>query len=1032
MDSGASRHMTGKTALLYDVRNINGAYVGFAGNQGGRIIGEGTLSNGIVTFERVNYIAELEINLLSISQICDRMYTTHFTDKECLILKPGFVIPEEWIIMRAPRVNDLYVLDMSVATTTTGQAHCFVSRATEKESRLWHRKMGHIPLRKMNHLVHNDLVPGVHVKGFNLEGECISCVKGKQKKKSHPTKQVNSVSRPLERLHMDLFGPVNVKSITGDYYCLVVTDDYSRFSWVSFLKTKDETFDSLMALFKRIENLYQRRIKRIRSDNGTEFKNSKMEEFCDEKGILHEFSAPYTPQQNGVAERKNWTLIETARTMLADSKLPINFWAEAVSAACYTLNRVLTVKKFNKTFFELINNRKPNLKYLEPFGSPCTVIEPHGKFGPKCIEGIFVGYANPMRRVFVPSEKRIIEAANVECQGYTMPPQNPGDSWRYHYDKLWDSFDMREESEEDEDFFDELDILREYESQQRFPAEYSRRPRETANDDEAGPSNAGEHDDEVAPGNQSDQNDNQDAENMPVFDHGDSDSEGEHIQISSQTNQVGEQDADQNVTNLEGNVDVPREVMPRTLSYHPEELIIGELHSGVRTRRQIDQGLTCFYSTVAPLQTEFSLSCFISQIELRTYKEALTEDSWVIAMQKELSQFEKLGVWKLVDFPDGHRKINTKWVFKCKRDDRGVVVRNKARLVVQGFSQQEGIDFTEVYAPVARLEAIRIFLAFASWKNFKVYQLDVKSAFLYGKVKEEVYVVQPPGFTDPIHKNKVYLLDKALYGLHQAPRAWYETMSQHLLANKFIRGKVDATLFTKEVDGHLLIVQIYVDDIIFGSTNESLCKDFESVMKQKFEMSSMGEMKFFLGLQVEQLPEGIFIHQTKYVRDILEKFGMSSSTPAATPLATNHGIHPDLTGDRADETFYRSMIGSLMYLIASRHDIMYPTCLVARYQSNPRASHMIIVKRILRYLKGTSSLGLWYPRKGDFTLEGYSDSDFGCCKVNTKSKTSGCQFFGPRLVTWQCKKQTSVALSTCEAEYVSASSCCSQILWIQQ
>ncbi|KAJ0847332.1 putative RNA-directed DNA polymerase [Helianthus annuus] len=607
-----------------------------------------------------------------------------------------------------------------------------------------------------------------------------------------------------------------------------------------------------MALFKKIENLYQRRLKRIRSDNGTEFKNNKMEEFCDERGILHEFSAPYTPQQNGVAERKNRTLIETARTMLADSKLPINFWAEAVSAACYTLNRVLTVKKFNKTCFELINNRKPNLKYLEPLGSPCTVLEPFGKFGPKSVEGIFIGYASPLRRVFVPSEKRITEAPNVECQGNTMPPQNPGDSWRYHYDTLWDSFDVMEEPEEEEDFFDELDILREYESsQERFPDEYSTRPRQTSNDNEAGPSNAGEHDDvhqnEVAHDNQTEQNDNQESENMPIFNRGDSDSEGEQIQSSSQTDPISEQGANQNVTNLEGDVDVPSEVMPRTLSYHPEELIIGELQSGVRTRRQIDQDLTCFYSTVAPLQTEFSLSCFISQIEPRTYKEALTENSWVNAMQEELSQFENLGVWKLVDFPDGHRKINTKWVFKCKRDDRGVVVRNKARLVVQGFSQQEGIDFTKVYAPVARLEAIRIFLAFASWKNFKVYQLDVKSAFLYGKVKEEVYVGQPPGFTDPIHKNKVYLLDKALYGLHQAPRAWYETLSQHLLANNFIRGKVDATLFTKEVDGHLLIVQIYVDDIIFGSTNENLCKDFEQVMKQKFEMSSMGEMKFFFG-----------------------------------------------------------------------------------------------------------------------------------------------------------------------------------------
>ncbi|XP_022026100.1 uncharacterized mitochondrial protein AtMg00810-like [Helianthus annuus] len=231
-------------------------------------------------------------------------------------------------------------------------------------------------------------------------------------------------------------------------------------------------------------------------------------------------------------------------------------------------------------------------------------------------------------------------------------------------------------------------------------------------------------------------------------------------------------------------------------------------------------------------------------------------------------------------------------------------------------------------------------------------------------------------------------------GKNYALRAWYETLTQHLLANSFIRGKVDATLFTKEVDGHLLLVQIYVDDIIFGSTNEELYKDFEKVMKQKFEMSSM-EMKFFLGLQVDQVSEGTFIHQTKYVYDVLEKFGMSDTAPMSTPLSTNHGINPDLTGEKVDETLYRSMIGSLMYLIASGPDIMYPSCLATRYQSSPRAPHMSIVKRILRYLRGTPSLGLWYPKDGDFTLEGYSDSDYGCCKLNAKSTTVGCQFFKP-------------------------------------
>ena len=417
MDSGASRHMTGTLALLYDVKSINGSYVGFAGNQGGRIVGQGTLTNGVISFDKVNYIVELENNLLSISQICDKDFSVRFTKSECLVLKPGFKIPDELVLLRAPRVNDLYILDMSAATPTTHQKQCFVtkSKATEKESIMWHRKMGHIHVRKMNFLVHNDLVDGVNVKNFHLTDDCIACKKGKQTRKSHPPKMLNSIRLPLERLHMDLFGPVNVKSISGDLYCLVVTDDFTRFSWVVCLERKDQTFKSLMMLFKKMETVYKPPIRRIRSDNGTEFKNNKMYEFCNEKGILHEFSAPYTPQQNGVAERKNRTLIETARTMLADSKLPIYFWSEAVSAACYTLNRVLTVKKYKKTCFELLHRYKPNLEFLEPFGSPCTFIDENGKFGAKANEGFFVGYASPLKRVFVPCLGKVIQVQHVDC-----------------------------------------------------------------------------------------------------------------------------------------------------------------------------------------------------------------------------------------------------------------------------------------------------------------------------------------------------------------------------------------------------------------------------------------------------------------------------------------------------------------------------------------------------------------------------------------------------------------------------------------
>ncbi|KAJ0955343.1 putative RNA-directed DNA polymerase [Helianthus annuus] len=389
VDSGASRHMIGDMKLLYDVKSIRGGYVAFAGDKGGYITGEGMISNGIVSFDKINFVQQLDHNLLSVSQICDKQFSVHFDANGCYVLNPGFKIPKEWILLSAPRINDLYVLDMSQAITTSAQATCFVSKATEKDSISWHGRMGHIHLRKMNHLVSNELVNGVPLKNFHLQDVCFSCQKGKQTKKKHPTKKINTVAVPLERLHMDLFGPLKHKSIRNDQYCLVIIDDYSRFSWVAFMAHKSETFGIIKNLIIQIENLYKLKVRRIRSDNGTEFKNHAMAEFCTSKGILHEFSAAYTPQQNGVAERKNRTLIETARTMLVESQLRIPSWSEAVASACYTLNRVLTVKRHNKTCFELFHKRKPDLSYLEPFGAPCTMIDPNGKFGQKQLTDTF-------------------------------------------------------------------------------------------------------------------------------------------------------------------------------------------------------------------------------------------------------------------------------------------------------------------------------------------------------------------------------------------------------------------------------------------------------------------------------------------------------------------------------------------------------------------------------------------------------------------------------------------------------------------
>nr|GFB28545.1 uncharacterized mitochondrial protein AtMg00810-like [Tanacetum cinerariifolium] len=309
--------------------------------------------------------------------------------------------------------------------------------------------------------------------------------------------------------------------------------------------------------------------------------------------------------------------------------------------------------------------------------------------------------------------------------------------------------------------------------------------------------------------------------------------------------------------------------------------------------------------------------------------------------------------------------------------------------------------------------------------------MDVKSAFLYGTIEEEVYVCQPLGFEDPQHPDKVYKVVKALYGLHQGPRAWYETLATYLLENGFQRGIIDQTLFIKRQQKDILLVQIYVDDIIFGATNKALCQSFEKLMKDKFQMSSMGELTFFLGLQVKQKKDRIFISKDKYVAEILRKFGLSEGKSTSTPNYAEKPLLKDSDGEDVDVYTYRSMIDSLMYLTSSRTDIMFAVCACARFQVTPKLLHLNAVKRIFRYLKGKHGLGLWYPKDSPFDLVAYSDSDYAGASLDRKSTTGGCQFLGCRLISWQCKKQTVVATSSIKAEYVAAASGCAQVLWLQ-
>ncbi|GJU60242.1 putative ribonuclease H-like domain-containing protein [Tanacetum coccineum] len=1084
VDSGCSSHMTGNKAYLSDYEDYNGGFVAFGSDpKGGKITGKGKIKTANLDFDDVYFVDELKFNLFSVSQMCDKKNSVLFTESECLILSPSFkLLDESQVVLRAPRKDDVYSLDLK-NIVPSGGITCLYANATADESKLWHRRLGHVNFKNINKLVKGHLVRGLPSKVFVNDLTCVACKKGKQHKASCKAKLDRIIRKPLELLHMDLFGPVSIESINKKRYCLVMTDDFSRFSWVFFLATKDETSEILYNLIIGLEKQLNHHVKIIRCDNGTEFKNYVMNEFCAKKGIKREFSVARTPQQN-----------------------------EAVNAACYVLNRVLVTKPQTKTPYEILIGKldgKSDKGYLLGYSTSSKAFRVYNKRTKRVEENLHINFledqpnvtgtgpnwmfdldflTNSMNYIPVSVENHVNVDAGTQDSYVAedvapVAHETPSESFPKEND-VQDSKDAATK-ESEQDLQDELEKMVNQElaakamndvSKQAFEEEKRRiasqkkaaqaistnklstdrssistnrlsvstdRPsvstdRPSVSTDRPFVStdrsitpyvsvaststgtNAGESSFVYLGGKiPIDASTLYNADlpidpNMP-----DLEDASDTLPNDGIINRAYDDDEDVGVVADFNNMDNTIAVSPiptlRIHKDHPKGQILGDPTSAVQTRGKIQKASSAQQALVSYIHKQNRtnhkdhqhclFACFLSQEEPKTISQALKDESWVEAMQDELLQFKLQQVWILVDLPFGKKAISTKWVFRNKRDEKSIVVKNKARLVAQGHRQEEGIDYDEVFAPVARIEAIRLFLAFASYKGFLVYQMDVKSAFLYGTNEEEVYVHQPLSFVDLAHPNKVYKVVKALYGLHQAPRAWYETLSSFLLENGFRRGTIDKTLFIKKNKSDIMLVQVYVDDIIFGSTKKFMCIEFEEVMHKRFQMSSMGELTFFLGLQVKQQTDGIFISQDKYVADILKKFDFCSIKIATTPIESNKPLVKDEDGVEVDVHEYRSMIGSLMYLTASRPDIMFAVCACARFQVTPKASYLHAVKRIFRYLKHQPKLGLWYLRDSPFELEAFSDSDYAGASLDRKSTTGRCQFL--------------------------AAHCCGQVLWIQ-
>lgn len=456
-----------------------------------------------------------------------------------------------------------------------------------------------------------------------------------------------------------------------------------------------------------------------------------------------------------------------------------------------------------------------------------------------------------------------------------------------------------------------------------------------------------------------------------------------------------------------------------------QESHVPQRERGETSRRNVQapEWLRDYVSGEGISEDESNIAMFSTLDDPTTFEDAVKETKWVKAIESEMQSIMKNDTWELVDPPEGIKPIDVKWLFKTKLNERGEVDKYKARLVVKGYAQRKGIDYNEIYAPVARWDTVRSILAMAAQKGWIIYQLDVKCAFLNGELKETVFINQPQGFIQKGDERKVCKLKRALYGLKQAPRAWFNRIEGYFLKEGFAKSHYDHTLFIKRLAEGVVIVSLYVDDIIYTGSNKAMCEEFKNSMIKEFEMTNLGKMKYFLGIEVNQREDGISICQRKYAKDVLERFHMWESNGVKNPIVPGTNVTKAGVGRKVNETEYKSLVGSLMYLTVTRPDLMYSVSFISRFMSDPHEEHILLAKRILRYVKETFNFGLFYDGTKESKLHVFTDSDYARDVEDRKCTSGYACIMSNAAICWSSKKQEIVTLSSTEAEYVAATIC---------
>lgn len=954
-DSGASFHMTSHIEWIVDYREFkNKISVRLGDSHVVKAHGKGFIETTCGILDPVFYLPDISENLFSVAS-CAKVYKIFAlsTDKHMIFSKDN----EE--LFRG-KLNNCGVYEINF---TVKLAEHVTMLSTSLED--WHDRLAHISPQAIKYMADNDIVEGMFISDAP-KPKCEPCAASKSQRSSHPTRTTPKPIVAGQVLHFDTVGPMPERSFSGSLYYVLCKDSYSAYRQIFFVSSKADIGDNVKKIINRTKIETGNDVLKVITDNGTEYLNSNLKQFFDEKGILHHTSAVYTPEQNGAIERDIRTVAESARTLRIHSGLPKIFWAEAMATAVYTLNRVINSRNKVKTPFELWYNRKPSLSNIHKFGESAIVyIQPkyRDKLDAKGRHMVFVGYTDIFNtfRFIDPETHELIISSNAVFLNRTM-----------------DRTDTKVSTQTEGEIINYIDVP------------IVQRPSVINLD--------------------SNQDDDESFTDSQV------DFDSPNLTFES-TNQADRNEP--SISSSSNNADTPsnKDEFQTPAKMPPEN-------------KDLDRMQTLRPQITKPnyMGWKINLTTIKADEDPQSFDEAMSrpdKSKWLIAINEELKSLSKCNVWSLVDRPTNKNIVSNRWVLRIKRNPDGTISRYRARLVARGFSQIHGLDYHDTYAPTSSMSIIRLLFSFAAVEELNITQFDVKTAFLYGDLEEEVFMSQPQGFDD--NSGKVWKLHKSLYGLKQAPRQWSQKFTDSLLQLKLRVSTEDkCVVFRTEP---LVIVCIYVDDGIVMAKQQEEIDQIINLLRQRFEIHVM-DATTFLGFQISKLSSShIILHQESYVNKIVQKFGFNNQKVERSPISPVNGTDDDAPLDKSIP--YREMIGSLLYAaISTRIDIAFAVGKASRSVASPTVSDLQLVTRIFRYLNGEPDLGLSYRSDRHDGLVTYCDADYAGCNKTSRSTTGLIVMFGGAPIHWQSSRQEIVTTSSTEAETVSLCTAVKDSLWL--